>query len=149
MWTRQQSITLSKLCIWLFMGLMIAVVLAAPWLTNWLIDFSRADLIGKEDFFLATIYAGSAPGAYLLYNLLRLLNRIDTGAVFISENVDRLRRISWSCFIGAAIALVSAVYYFPWLFVAAPAAFMGLIVRVVKDVVTQAAVLQEEVDSII
>lgn len=149
MWSSKQSITLSKLCILLFMVLLIVTVVFAPWLTRWFLDFSRAELSGTENFFVATIYAGSIPSAYLLVNFLRLLRRIESGQVFIAENVERLRRISWSCFIGAAIALASVFYYVPWLFLAVAAAFMGLIVRVVKNIVAQAVELQEEVDSII
>lgn len=149
MWNGEKSITLSKLCILLFMGLLIVTVVSAPWLTRWFFGFSRAGLTETETFYLATIYVGSVPAAYLLYSLLRLLRRIETGQVFITENVENLRRISWSCFIGAGIALVSTAYYLPWVFLAVAAAFMGLIVRVVKNVVAQAVALQDEVDSII
>jgi len=69
--------------------------------------------------------------------------------VFINGNVELLRRISWTCFMGAGLAAVSTYYYLPWLFLAAAAAFMGLIVRVVKNVVAKAVELQDEVDSII
>jgi hypothetical protein len=149
MWNDKKSITLSKLCILLFICLLIITVVSAPWLTRWFLTFSQAGLAGTEAFFLATIYVGSIPAAFLLYYLLRLIRRIEAEQVFIPENVEHLRRISWSCFMGAGIALVSTFYYFPWVFVALAAAFMGLIVRVVKNVVAQAVALQEEVDSII
>jgi Flp pilus assembly protein TadB len=89
---------------------------------------------------------GAVPAAYLLYSLFRLLRRIETGQVFTADNVELLRRISWSCFAGAIIALISLFYYYPWVFVAVAAAFMGLIVRVVKNVVAQAVELQNEAD---
>jgi hypothetical protein len=146
MWNGEKSIGLSKLCILLFMGALVVTVVSAPWLTRWFLDFSRAEIKGTESFFLATIYVGSVPAAYLLYNLLRLLRRIEAEQVFITENVERLRRISWSCFVGAGIAFVSVFYYSPWAFVFVAAAFMGLIVRVVKNVVAQAVALQNEVD---
>lgn len=146
MWNGQKSIILSKWCILLFMCLLIVTVVSAPWLIRWFLSFSRAGLEGTEPFFLATIYTGFVPAAYLLYSLLRLLYRIDAEQVFITENVERLRRISWSCFAGAGISLVSVFYYFPWVFVAVAAAFMGLIVRVVKNVVAKAVELQNEVD---
>ncbi|MGI6711901.1 MAG: DUF2975 domain-containing protein [Bacillota bacterium] len=146
MWNGEKSIILSKLCISLFMCLLIITVVFAPWMTRWFLSFSRAELTGTEPYFLATIYTGFFPAAYLLYSLLRLLLRIETEQVFITENVERLRRISWSCFAGAAISLVSTSYYFPWVFVAVSAAFMGLIVRVVKNVVAKAVDLQNEVD---
>lgn len=146
MWNDEKSLTLSKLCILLFMALLLCTVVFAPWLIRWFLSFSQAELQGTQSYFLATIYVGSVPAAYLLISLLRLLRRIQLEQVFITENVERLRRISWSCFAGAVISLVSAFYYFPWIFLAVAAAFMGLIVRVVKNVVAQAVLLKEEVD---
>lgn len=146
MWNGEKSISLTKLCILIFMCVLIVTVVSAPWLTHWFLSFSRAELKGMEPFFLTTIYIGFVPAMYLLYSLLRLIRRIETGQVFIIENVERLRRISWSCFAGAGISFVSVFYYFPWIFVAVAAAFMGLIVRVVKNVVAQAVALQTEVD---
>jgi len=145
-WNGEKSIGLSKLCILFFMCVLITTVVSAPWLTRWFLDFSQAGLKGTDSFFLATIYVGSIPAAYLLYSLLLLLRRIEAGQLFIAENVERLRRISWSCFLGAGIAFVSVFYYFPWLFMFVAAAFMGLIVRVVKNVVAQAVALKNEVD---
>lgn len=146
MWNDKKSLRLSKLCILLFMCLLIGTAVSAPWLTRWFLGFSRAELRGTEPFFLATIYVGSVPAVVLLYNLFRLLRRIEAEQVFNTENVECLRRISWSCFAGAGISFVSVFYYFPWVFMAGAAGFMGLIVRVVKNVVAQAVALQNEVD---
>jgi hypothetical protein len=147
MWNSEKSIILSKLCVLLFMGLLLAVVVTAPWLTHWFVEFSQAGLKEKEAaFFMATIYVGSVPAAFLLYSLLKLLRRIETGQVFTAENVELLRRISWSCFAGAGVALISLFYYYPWFIMAVAAAFMGLIVRVVKNVVAQAVELKDEAD---
>jgi hypothetical protein len=99
-----------------------------------------------DSFFMATIYVGSIPAAYLLYNLLRLLLRIEAGQLFLAENVACLRRISWSCFGGAGVAFASVFYYLPWFSVFVAAAFMGLIVRVVKNVVAQGVALKDEVN---
>jgi len=83
----------------------------------------------------------------LLYNLFCLLRRISAQQVFLQENVVYLRNISWSCLVGAGVSTVSTLYYFPWILVAVSAAFMGLIVRVVKNVVAQAVELQDEIDA--
>jgi hypothetical protein len=149
MWNGEKSIALSKLCVILFMGLLVAAVVGAPWLTPWFFNFPRLLRQETEAFFLATTYGGSVPAAYLLYSLFRLLRRIQAGQVFIPDNVECLRRISWTCFVGAGIAVVSISYYLPWAFLAIAAAFMGLIVRVIKNVVAQAVALQDEVDSTI
>ncbi len=145
MWNGERSISLSKFCILFFIFALIAVVVSAPWLTRWFVDFSY---VPKETewYFLATIYVGSIPAGYLLYNLFYLLRRIESDQVFIAKNVECLRRISWSCFAGAGVAFASGFYYLSWLFVFVAAAFMGLIVRVVKNVVAQAVALKDEAD---
>jgi len=145
MWNGERSIGLSKLCILVFLFALVAIAVSAPWLAGWFVDYSNAAQ-GSESFLLATIYIGSIPAAYLLYNLFHLLRRIEAGQIFIAENVECLRRISWSCFVGAGIAFISGFYYLSWLFVFMAAAFMGLIVRVVKNVVAQAVALQDEAD---
>lgn len=146
MWNDKKSIGLSKVCVLLFLCVLVVTAVSAPWLTRWFLGYSRAGLEGTESFFLVTIYLGAIPAAYLLYSLLRLLRRIEADQVFIIENVEGLRRISWTCFAGAIVGIVSAFYYFPWIFVAVAAAFMGLIVRVVKNVFAKAVELQNEVD---
>ncbi len=146
MWSDKKSLNLSKLCILLFMTGLIGTVVSAPWLTRWFLGFSRAELQGTEPFFLATIYVGAIPAGIMLYNLFGLLRRIERDQVFVTNNVEHLRQISWSCFTGAGIGVISAFYYFPWIFVVVAAAFMGLIVRVVKNVLAKAVELQNEVD---
>lgn len=144
MWSGKKSISLSKFCVLIFTVMLIGTVLSAPWLVRLLMDFSRADLVGKETLFLLTIYSGSVPAAVLLFCLYRLLRHIELEQVFITANVEYLRRISWCCFAGAAICFASIHYYFPWSFVAVAAAFMGLIVRVIKNVIAQAVELKNE-----
>ncbi|HYE83174.1 MAG TPA: DUF2975 domain-containing protein [Clostridia bacterium] len=144
MWNGKKSISLSKFCVLVFSAMLIGTALSAPWLVRWFLDFSRADLIGKEAFFLSTIYAGSVPAAVLLFCLYRLLHHIEIEQVFITTNVEYLRRISWSCFAGSIICIASTPYYFPWIFVAVAAAFMGLIVRVIKNIIAQAVELKNE-----
>jgi len=120
--------------------MLIGTVLSAPWLIRWF----RPDLAGKKALFLSTIYSGSIPAAILLYCLYRLLRHIELEQVFITTNVEYLRRISWCCFAGSVICFASIPYYFPWCFVAVAAAFMGLIVRVIKNVIAQAVELKNE-----
>ena len=81
-----------------------------------------------------------------LWLLWRLLDNIRAGRVFIPQNVQLLRRISWGCIAGALICLASGLYYVLFFVIAACAAFMALIVRVVKNVFQQAVLLQEDAD---
>ena len=101
---------------------------------------------GRERYCLITIYLGCVPAALLLVFLYSLLHRIGAGDVFISKNVACLRHISWCCFAGAVISLASSSYWIPWLAVGVAAAFMGLIVRVIKNVIAKAVSLQDDAD---
>ncbi|MBS4008122.1 MAG: DUF2975 domain-containing protein [Clostridium sp.] len=146
MWNNRRSVLLSQFCVMLFSAALLAVVVFANSLVKWLIGFSQAELHGTETYFFSTIYSGSLPAALLLYSLFRLLRHISARQMFLPENVDLLRRISWSCFAGSAVCFISTLYYFPWLLVAIPAGFMGLIVRVIKNVVALGVELQREAD---
>lgn len=146
MWNNQKSVLLSQLSVLLFSAALFAVLVYTPTLVRWLIDFSRAELQGMEIYFFFTIYIGSMPAALLLYSLYRLLKHISSRQMFLPENVGHLRHISWCCYTGAVVCFISALYYFPWLVIAVPAGFMGLIVRVIKNVVALGVELQHEAD---
>jgi len=96
--------------------------------------------------FLITIYVGGVPASALLAFLYALLHQISSGRVFINENVAYLRYISWCCFTGAIICFASSFYYIPWVALGIAAAFMGLIIRGVKNVIAAAVALQDESD---
>ena len=70
--------------------------------------------------------------------------------MFVEENVKLLRAISWCCFGAAAATLVGGAaavkLFLPLLVLAAAAAFMGLIVRIVKNVFQQAITMKSELD---
>jgi len=146
MWDGDKSVWLSQLCLLLFAVVLLAVVAFAPRIVDWFVRFSRAGLASTEELFLATIYAGAVPVVLLWYSLFSLLRRVAKRQMFCAENVASLRQIAWSCIVGALICVVSASYYLPWLMVAIPAAFVGLIVRVVKNVFALGVALQTEAD---
>ena len=84
------------------------------------------------------------PAMGALLWLHKLLSNISDSRVFVDENVTLLRRISWCCFLAAGITLVSSRFYLVFLLISVAAAFMGLILRVVKNVIQQAVILRTE-----
>ena len=146
MWKNSKSIRLSKICTILFMVLLLACLVSAPWLVYRLIFMSLPAQNAGLTLFLITIYVGGIPAAALLAWLYALLHQIGSGHVFIKENVAYLRYISWCCFAGAVLCFASAFYYIPWVALGIAAAFMGLILRVVKNVIAEAVALQDESD---
>ena len=146
MWNESKSLTLSKTCVVVFMALLLACAILAPRFVASFVGIAASASTAGNALFLTTIYAGCVPAAALLVCLYALLQRIGAGSVFVKENTACLRHISWCCFAGAAICIASALYYIPWLAIGVAAAFMGLIVRVIKNVVAKAVSLQDDAD---
>ena len=146
MWNAKKSLVLSKICTILFMAVLVAALVGGPWLVPWVVTVVWAFVPNPEPYFYLTLYSGGLVAGVLLVMLYRLLHNIGRGQVFTAANVSLLRGISWCCFFGAAISAVSTCYYALWGFVGLVAAFVGLIVRVVKNVMAQAIALKEEND---
>ena len=144
-WTKDRSSLLTLICVAVFAALLlVADVLAFRWI-GWYLTWRGMDprRVGRMT---ATLYAASVFGWICLVSLWRLLSAIRGGAVFIPENVGRLRRISWCCAGAALIFLVSGAYYAPFFIIAVAAAFMMLLVRVIKNVFQQAVSMKDELD---
>lgn len=92
------------------------------------------------------VYSGSVLGLAALAMLIRMLLNIYGDRVFVKQNVALLRMIAWCCFAVSAIAIYGGFTYPPFFFVAAAAAFVGVILRVVKNVMQGAVKLREEND---
>ena len=145
MWTYRYSVRLSGICTWFFMILLAAGLVLAPRAAGAYIVMNHKpqELL---PVLLAAFYSCALPAAVLLWKLRSLLSAIGQGQVFTVRNVAALRHISWCCFVVAAICLGFGFAYLPIFFVAVAAAFMGLILRVIKNVFEQALILKEEND---
>ena len=83
----------------------------------------------------------------MLFSLYKFLRRIEAGQIFVSANVTALRRISWCCVGAAVLCLPAGVgIYLPFAFLGVAAAFMALIVRVLKNAFEQAVRMKDELD---
>ena len=145
MWNPGKSVQASSICTKIVIVLVICAVFAAPFMVK-----SYAAYAGKNPHLigplLATIYAGTVPGLAALVSLDRLLANLKKKDVFIEKNVKYLRVISWCSFAVSAILFLSGFYYLLFLVVAIAAAFFGLILRVVKNVIEQAVAIKDEND---
>ena len=83
-------------------------------------------------------------GFITLYSLIRLLFNIKKQEIFINKNVTYLRMISWCCFAVSLITLIAGVFYIPYCFIAIASAFIGLMLRVVKNVMQNAVEIKNE-----
>ncbi len=145
-WNKSKSLKLSKACVYIFTVTMVIVAVGAPRIFALLIEKRASYLGGTLPYFLVSTYTACVPATMALYGLYRLLDNIEKGDVFIQTNVKILRMLSWACILAAAICLVSAVYYLPFLILAVAAGFVGLILRVVKNVFAQAVEIKNDND---
>lgn len=95
---------------------------------------------------VATFYAILPFAAGVLICLWKLLGNILAEEVFIPQNVRLLRAISFLLFFATGVFAVAGYFYMPFYLLAVCAAFMVLIVRVVKNCFAAAVVLKEEND---
>ncbi|QIB68660.1 DUF2975 domain-containing protein [Aminipila butyrica] len=147
MWNSNKSLKLSCICTRLVMVLVVACGAALPYLMELYQSRGPYYLTQMELKPLAILlYACCVPGLAALFRLDRLLYNIKREQVFIEKNVAHLRAISWCCFLVALLLLLAGYYYPLFYFVTLVAAFIGLILRVVKNVIEQAVLLKAEND---
>ena len=87
-----------------------------------------------------------APILLAFYGLHKMLSNIQQGVIFSEINTASLRLVSWACFF-AAMFLLIAVFKWPVLiFASGVIGFLGLFVRVIKNMLSEAIALKEEND---
>lgn len=95
---------------------------------------------------LITLYTAVPPAVIALVCLDKLLGNIKKNQPFVGANVKYLRVISYCCFAESLVFLYFSILK-PFAFVIVfVAAFIGLILRVVKNVFEQAVAMREEND---
>lgn len=144
MWNAKKSVTLSLICNRLVMAAVVAVGFGTPWLVNtYVVYWNKRPDVAQP--LMVTLFGSCIVAFVALMCLDKLLRNIRGNQVFIRENVILLRRISWCCF-GVALILFCSYYYLFFLIAGIAGAFIGLILRVVKNVIEEAIVLKNESD---
>lgn len=142
-WNFNHSLSLSIWCTRLAMAFVVLCAVMSSHIVAWYIQAAGRSPQLQRPILLALLIS-VIPAMGALFLLYRLLLNIRAERVFVDENVTLLRRISWFCFLAAIIMLASARFYLVFLLVGVACAFMGLILRVVKNVFQQAVILKSE-----
>ena len=144
-WTKDRSIVLSQFCVGAFALLLLAIDILGYWLVGFFIELRNmnwqlgAVILAAVD--LCRVFAW-----IVLWRLWKLLGNIKAGRVFISENIGHMRTVSWCCAAVALACLLAGLAYLPFFICAMAAAFMALIVRIVKNAFQQALLMKDELD---
>ena len=144
-WNKDKSITLSQIMIAVFAVILLSADLGGFRIIPWFGALRGLSRTSKICIFLA-FYASSIFAWLSLYKMRCLLRNIRDAQVFTEENTRILRTVSHACAAVSVICLLSTAGYVPFIFVSAAAAFMSLIVRIVKNVFQQAISMKDELD---
>ena len=150
-WTQNKSIVLSKVCVFVFaiLGILLNIYIHHDIkfiiLRRIYIPLSKEELIGKYIIFsMIAVYILDILAYIALFLLYKLLCNIHKSKVFIAENVKYLRLLSWCCFIASFVCFILTFFYLPFVLLVTGTAFMALILRVVKNVFTEAIEIKQE-----
>ena len=150
MWNSKKSVTLSITVCLVFVAVLTFAVFFGPygvelWLTLYRgFNKNGEALQGLIKIFKCCFYPSVIFAYTTLYCLIKLLFNIKKQEIFIIRNVTYLRIISWCCFAVALITLIGGFFYIPFLLIGVAAAFVGLMLRVVKNVMQNAVEIKEE-----
>ncbi|MEG1384979.1 MAG: DUF2975 domain-containing protein [Oscillospiraceae bacterium] len=147
MWTKSKSLNLTYSLVWLVLALLVAGVFLIPTFVRWYDMLSLRPSIFKS--FCAALYASLVPAFAAMVRLCGMLGNIKKKLMFVSENTEHLRALSYCCFAECAVFFAFG-FVRPLSFVLSFAAcFFGLILRVLKNVFEEAVELRKENDAVI
>ena len=150
MWNKNKSVALSIAVCFVFaviltLGIFLGPTVIKIWFTSYRGWAEDGIALNRILINFSSCFYLSAPFAYVtLYCLLKLLFNIKGEQIFTAANVKYLRRISWCCIVVAVITLAGGIFYLPFLFISIAAAFVGMLLRVVKNVMQSAVEIKAE-----
>lgn len=140
------SILFSRVLVWVF-GALILILDWAIWpISRMLTRYLPILHSNWATMLIVCLYVCNVPGFVLIFCMDKLLRNLRQGIVFDSRNVRLLRIVSICCFAACAVCLVGCARIFFLGFVALAAGFVGLIVRIVKNVFSAAIDMRSELD---
>lgn len=145
-WSDQKSIILTRVVVAGTIAGCGIMTVSGPWLTRWMVS-AHALPPASGPVLLGMGYVCAVLAFVMLISLYKFLRRIEAGAVFVPANVTALRAHQLVLCGGRRWSGLAAAYiYLPFAFLGVAAAFMALIVRVLKNAFAQAVHMKDELD---
>ena len=142
MWNQSKSLGLSE--IWIKAALICWITLAI--ILPFALRYGSQLKFDQYGWPLLFFYIFSVSLCRVFYCLNRLLVNIKKGAVFVQDNVRQLRSISWCCFWGGVLLLLGSFWNILLILLSGIMGFFGLLMRVIKNVFSEAIIIKEEND---
>ncbi|MBO7245194.1 MAG: DUF2975 domain-containing protein [Clostridia bacterium] len=130
------------------LGVFLPFEMAHPGPTEDFVRVLLADKLGDAYvlWFMLWCYAILAVALACCIAVTFLLLRVRKGLVFTPKSVSYIRFISWMCVLLAAIVLVAQYFHAAAFIIALAMSFLGLSLRVVKNVIEAATEIKNEND---
>lgn len=149
-WNHEKSIILSKISVIVFLIIYLGVLVICTDISRYSSRISawiwQGMAVEYVEFLCRIVYICAVPLGLILIILYRLIQAIGKEQIFTADNIRRLRQISWLCILLALICVVASFYEIFFIFIGACAAFMGILLRVIKNVFERAQEIKEEND---
>ena len=149
------SAFLSLILAYLALGVIGIVAAVVPFFHQFLYDniFTEVPGDGTMIGFVIFCYLVLITAAVADVLLIRLLGNVRRSEIFTASAVAKLRSISWCCFAECLILMGGSIVFFrifvfphAMLIFAFAAAFLGIVLRVVKNVIEEAVAIKYEND---
>ncbi len=141
MYTPLISAKITRAITCLFCVLLLVLMLLGPRLLTFYFGYLSAALIRKV---LLAFYLCCPAAWAALICILRLMTNIIRENIFTAKTVFSMRLLSWCCGYVALVCLIFGFYWAPLLAFSLGAAFLTLILRVLKSVMARATELKNE-----
>ncbi len=142
--SENKSINLSIAFTTLFALAMAFLTVSIPWLVPFLCEIMEYE--GIEKFMTVVAYLSLPAGWGAVALFFKILFNVKNKKVFISENVKYLNILSILCFYVGVVCSFAMFKFLGFLFVGIAAFFIGLILRIIRNIIEEATLIKEEND---
>lgn len=141
---RSNTLTLSLAFTTLFATALAILTLFAPWIVEFICAFFHHEHLTK--FLTVVTYLAVPAGWGAIVMLYKILINVAKGNVFIEENVKSLGILSWLCIYVGLLSAYTSHKFIMFILVSISAFFIGLIVQVVRNIISKAIEIKEDND---
>lgn len=114
-------------------------------LVGWVLSLGTLWWLWQADKIYMLIYLVNFMPVLLIFRaMLKFLNNIAAGIIFNANNVELLRKVSWYALYSSIFLLLGSIYQPIFLACAGVVGFYGLLMRVIKNMLSEANLLKEE-----
>ncbi len=139
------STVLSLIFTALALVLLVVLTCTLPSLVGWYLTITARTALDRTAI-TVLLYLALVPAYVAAFSLLALLRKVRREEIFTEKAVRDLRLVSYCCFAECVVFVAVAFYLRFAVVIAFAALFMGVILRVVKNVIAKAAEVKAEND---